>query len=252
LVFMADVPAARFTETQPTAGADPPLILLPGMAADARLFRFQRRAFPSLLTPDWIEPDNGEPLIEYARRFARRIAPLGGCFVGGASFGGIVALEMAADVQAEACFLVSSVRSDSEFPWRYQALRPITRFGPNGLRKAAAWSSRWLAPLLPAATVGRLRRFSEPRSAFVRWATWAVLSWRASVESQTVRVYQIHGSVDQAFPARRTRPDVLVAGAGHVLVMTHAEVVNEFIRARLSGHRSQAQHGGAPFDDHKP
>jgi hypothetical protein len=43
---------------------DPPLILLPGMAADGRLFRHQRAALPCIRTPAWIKPRDREPLAE--------------------------------------------------------------------------------------------------------------------------------------------------------------------------------------------
>ena len=69
---------------------DPPLILLPGMAADGRLFRHQCAALPCIRTPVWIEPRDREPLADYAQRFAQAISTGGRCFVGGASFGGIV------------------------------------------------------------------------------------------------------------------------------------------------------------------
>ena len=117
---------------------DPTLILLPGMAADGRIFRHQRAALPGIRTPDWIEPHDREPLADYAQRFAQAITTCGRCFIGGASFGGIIALEMAAHLQAEACFLVASVRSDRELPWRKRAIRPIAKLGPTGLGRVAS------------------------------------------------------------------------------------------------------------------
>src|ERR1700722_13749272 len=79
----------------PMKDADPPIIMLPGMAADDRLFRHLRPSLPGLVTPAWIEPRRREPLPAYAGRLARCIDPGVPCFVGGASFGGMVALEMA-------------------------------------------------------------------------------------------------------------------------------------------------------------
>jgi pimeloyl-ACP methyl ester carboxylesterase len=212
---------------------DPPLILLPGMAADGRLFRLQRAALPCVCTPDWIEPFDCEPLTDYAQRFAQAIAPGGRCFVGGASFGGILALEMAAHLQAEACFLVASVRSGSELPWRFRALRPVVTLGPRGLGRVAAWTARWLAPFLPRSAVGQLKRLSDPHSTFLRWASWAALTWQPSAKTRGVRIFQIHGSEDRTLPVRHTRPDVVVTGAGHLLPLTHPEVVNDFISRRL-------------------
>ena len=111
---------------------NPPIILLPGMAADDRLFRLQRDALAGLTIPAWIEPCGREPLIAYAGRLATWIDPGGPCFVGGASFGGMVALEMAVHLRAEACFLIASIRSGRELPWQ---LRPPT----TGL--ARAWAT---------------------------------------------------------------------------------------------------------------
>jgi pimeloyl-ACP methyl ester carboxylesterase len=221
--------------------ANPRLILLPGMTADSRLFRLQRTALPCLSTPDWIEPDSREPLAAYAQRFAQSIGQTGPCFVGGVSFGGMVALEMAAHLRAEACFLVASVRSNRELPWRLQALRHVARIGPNGLGRVAAWSNRWLAPFLRGNTVRELRALSDNGSEFRRWASWAVLAWRPSAESRRVRVYQIHGSADRTLPVRLTRPDVVVHGAGHLLMLTHAETVNEFIRSRIGIENSREE-----------
>ena len=221
---------------QPETNDPLPLILLPGMADDDRLFRHLRHALPELMTPSWIDPRGREPLPAYAARLARHINVGGSCFVGGASFGGMVALEMATHLRAEACFLIASVRAADELPWGLRALRPVTRLGPEWMGTAAGVACR-LGPRLPGTVAGRLRRLSEPRSAFLRWASWAVLSWRPSPETHRVTVYQIHGAADRTLSARLTRPDVVVAGAGHLLPLTHPDAVGEFIGCRLKEHR---------------
>ena len=58
---MADATTVGSRERRPIMDVDPPLILLPGMAADGRLFRHQRAALPCIRTPDWIEPRDREP-----------------------------------------------------------------------------------------------------------------------------------------------------------------------------------------------
>jgi pimeloyl-ACP methyl ester carboxylesterase len=149
----------------------------------------------------------------------------------------MVALEMAVHLRTEACFLIASVRSERELPWQIRALRPVARLGPTGLDWIATWVARCPARFLPAGVVGHLRRLSDPRSAFLRWASWAVLNWRPSPEIRSVRIYQIHGAADRTLPVRYTRPDVVVAGAGHLLPLTHPNAVNEFIRQRVAKHR---------------
>jgi pimeloyl-ACP methyl ester carboxylesterase len=207
-----------------------PLILLSGMAADERLFAPQRTAFPQLLVPKWIEPLAEESLKAYACRLAQLLDPGLPCVVGGASFGGIVALEMATHLQARACVLISSVRSPSELPWCYRLLRPMAIVGPAGLRRLAGLATQISAPSLPPRAAQHLRRLSEAEATFLRWATWAVLTWQPSPEVRRLRVYQIHGGADRTLPVRYTRPDVVVAHAGHLLPLTHPQAVNEFLR----------------------
>ena len=209
------------------------LIMLPGMAADERLFEPQRRAFPGLIVPPWIDPEPDESLVSYARRTASQIDPAGLVLVGGVSFGGIVALEMAHHLGLAECVLISSVRSPAEMPWRLRALRPLARIGPRRLGSTAGWAARWLAPSMPRATARRLGRLAVPQSDFLRWACWAVLRWQPTPEALQVRVHQIHGSADRTFPLWCTRPDQIVRGGGHLLTLTHPLEVNEFI-ARAS------------------
>jgi pimeloyl-ACP methyl ester carboxylesterase len=216
---------------------DGSLVMLPGMAADERLFEPQRRVFPRLLVPPWIEPLPCELLPAYAGRMARLVEPSGPSLVGGASFGGLVALEMAVHLGLSSCVLIASVRTPSEMPWRLRALRPLAWLGPGRLGSAAGWASRWSAPALRPGNARRLGRLgaTTPRSGFLRWACWAALRWRPSPATRRVRVWQIHGSADRTFPLRSARPDVIVRGGGHLLPLTHPGEVNAFLQRAAAG-----------------
>jgi pimeloyl-ACP methyl ester carboxylesterase len=210
-------------------GHETTVVLLPGMAADERMFEPQRRAFPNLIVPPWIEPEPCEPLSSYARRMAARLNSPGLLLIGGVSFGGIVALEMADYVGLADCVLISSIRSPAEMPWRLRVLRPLASVGPDRLGLTAGWATRWLAPSMPRATVRRLGRLAAPQSAFLRWACWAVLDWQPTPSARRTRVRKIHGSADRTFPIRYTHPDQIVTGGGHLLTLTHPAEVNEFL-----------------------
>ena len=214
---------------------DAQMIMLPGMAADERLFEPQRRAFPGLFVPPWIEPEPREPLDCYARRMASQIDPRGLVLIGGVSFGGIVALEMAHYLGLADCVLISSVRSPSEMPWRLRLLRPLACVGPTRLSATAGWAAQWLAPLMPRATTRRLGRLAVPQSSFLRWACWAALRWQPTPEALRVRVHQIHGSADRTFRLWYTHPDQIVRGGGHMLTLTHPLDVNGFIARVQAG-----------------
>jgi pimeloyl-ACP methyl ester carboxylesterase len=208
---------------------DIPILLLSGMAADARLFEPQLARFSNLRVLPWIEPLPDESLRAYAARLARAVDPGCRCIVGGASFGGIVALEMAAHLQAAACVLIGSIRSPAELSWRWRILRPLAVLGPDRLGALAGLVGRYAAPLLGRGTVRRLRGLARAEAAFVRWAMCAVLRWWPSPATRRVRIFQIHGEVDRVLPVTRTRADVIVPGGAHALTLFNPAAVNSFI-----------------------
>ena len=225
---------------------DAPLILFPGMGADARMFAPLRSALPQLVTPNWVEPEKNESLVEYARRLAKVVDPGQPCFVGGASFGGVVALEVAAVLpSARACFLIGSVRSSRARPWRLGLLRPVTPFIgvlPYLSPTLVTLLGHWLRP----ATRGVLMQLADTDARFLRWAAGAILTWTPSPETDRVRVCHIHGERDLVFPSRLAQADELVTGAGHLVSITHPAAVAEFLRARMEemGREASSALGG--------
>jgi len=216
---------------------DPPLILIPGMGADGRIFRAQRAVFPQLFVPTWLDPIRNETLVAYARRFAKAIDPRRPCFVGGASFGGVVALEMAAHLNTLGVFLIGSARSPSAMAWPVRAVRPLARLAlalPFPLVSSMAnMSLRSSGRRSSIATRGLLMQVADADATFLRWGTRAILSWQPSSTAGHVPIHQIHGEKDRVFPARLSQADVIIPGAGHLLSVTHGGEVNRFIAARM-------------------
>lgn len=210
-------------------GEDVPMILLSGMAADERLFEAQAIVFPNLRVQPWVPPLPSESLRAYARRLALLVDPGRPCIVGGASFGGVVALEMGTHLPALACILIGSVRSPSGLPWRWRVLRPLAMFGPEVFRMLLAIGAHLGRPFSSARTLRRLRRLSQPQAAFVRWAMCAIVRWQPSPAARRLRTFHIHGDADRVLPITLSRPDVVVPGGTHALSLFNPSVVNEFI-----------------------
>jgi pimeloyl-ACP methyl ester carboxylesterase len=216
---------------------DLPLILLSGLAADASVFTPQRLAFPQLIVPPWIKPEPHETLSAYAARLAEQVRPAGPCVLGGASFGGMVALEMARFLQPQALLLIGSVRGPQELPRRvriWQRFRSAIPFLPIAPLQWSAGSAnvarRWLPHL-----AGVARQFSEADEQVFRWSLDQLLAWKTAPVVDCP-IYQIHGDCDRVLPISRTRPDTTIRGGGHVISLTHAREVNDFIRQCLQRH----------------
>jgi pimeloyl-ACP methyl ester carboxylesterase len=163
--------------------------------------------------------------------------PGGPCFVGGCSFGGMVAQEMSRHLDARACFLIASIRGPAEFPLRLRLLRPWAWLLPGfctGIPGRLAEAILAIAGnRMRSVTRSVFRQFADCSGRQVRWAGLAALGWQPTSAAPPCPVFQIHGDRDPSLPCRLTRPDVIVPGAGHLLPLTHPEVVNEFLRTRM-------------------
>lgn len=216
------------------AGRQIPLILLSGMGADERVFAPQMAVFPNLIVPRWLEPIAGESLAEFARRMAEVVDPGVPCFLGGASFGGMVAMEMQQHLDVCAVILIGSVRAPAELPLVARLFRPLAlvgrcipfelfQFGGKAVRRIFG---RWMKPHVRIL----LNQLAQSDASFLRWAIFALLSWRGMDEPPAAPVFHIHGDRDRPLAIRYTNPTTVVRGGGHVISLSHAAEVNEFLR----------------------
>ncbi len=213
-----------------------PVLFFSGMGADHRVFASQMARFPQITVPAWIAPLRDESLADYARRFAGQIDPHTHCIVGGASFGGFLAIEISRHLPARSCVLIGSVRSPGELPPHIRTLRgqpniPAALFQLGGALAGLAMS--WSGALLGQTNCEILAQVRDAAPQFLQWACRAVVTWRADFHAAAVPVHQIHGAHDHILPPQYTRPDVLVPNAGHVLSLSHAEEVNWFLENLL-------------------
>jgi pimeloyl-ACP methyl ester carboxylesterase len=219
----------NISEEQPA-----PLILLPGLGTDGRMFSSLKNRLPQIVTPEWIEPMRGESLVEYARRFAPVIDPGRPCFIGGASFGGVMAQEVAAVLpHVQKCFVIGSIRSPESHPWRLRMLLPITPLVgilPLVSPLVVSTLGSWLRP----PTRGVLTQLAAADAKFLRWAAHAVLTWKPSSELAAVPVYHIHGDRDRVFPSKLNTPHRLVSGAGHLISITHSDEIVDVLREQMA------------------
>jgi pimeloyl-ACP methyl ester carboxylesterase len=213
-----------------------PLILLSGMGADERLFVAQKAVLPQLTVPAWLPPEPDDTLASYGQRMAAAVDPGVPCLIGGVSLGGMVAVEMARHLDAKACLLIASVRAPRELPRRVRVLKPLVWLIPTPLASLPPLVSRLVLAVagrfLSSSRRSLLEQLAATDGRFLKWASLAILRWR-SVAGPTVPIVQIHGDRDRILPHALTHPDVLVAGAGHVLPVTHPIAVNQFLRDQL-------------------
>jgi pimeloyl-ACP methyl ester carboxylesterase len=216
------------------------LILLPGLGADGRLFGPQRRAFPDLLVPPWLPPGRHEPLADYAVRMADSIRPL--CaepfVLGGVSFGGIAAYEIARHLGPDAVVLIASCQQRRGLRLAYRAGRWVWPAVPvwvwTAAKRLAVPVSKLIGETEPSERAKLVRMFQEQDSRFMHWTVHAVVTWNPR-PLDGIPVFHIHGRRDPVLPAWRVAADEWIPDGGHMINVTHAEKVNAFIRRALAG-----------------
>lgn len=217
-----------------------PIFLLPGLGLDERLYSTQKVEFPGISVPPWLRPRWGESLPKYAERMAAAVNPGGPCYVGGMSFGGMVALEMSRHLDCRGCFLISSLRSAQELPGWAKFLSPWAWVLPprsDLLLAAAGATALWtIGRAFPPRWQQFCLHLSRIRAPLMPWALRAVVSWKPSKVS--CPVFQIHGDRDPIFPHGSPHPGVVIPRGGHFLPLSHPFAISDLLRGGIQASAS--------------
>ncbi|HUR80449.1 MAG TPA: alpha/beta fold hydrolase [Thermoanaerobaculia bacterium] len=201
-----------------------PLYVLSGLGADERLFAPQRAA-RDVRGIELVSPAPREPLAGYAARLAGTLDLPREFDLAGASFGGMIALELARHVSPRRVYLLGSCRSPASIS---PMLRALHRFAFRPPRFTHALIARYFG----ATSSDHVELFSGMLAAtppaFFDWAVRAIFTWRG-VAHLPMPVVHVHGDRDRLIPLARVWPDHVIAGAGHLLTLTHAAEVNALL-----------------------
>jgi hypothetical protein len=225
---------------------NPKLILLPGLAADFRIFKHQLTTFSESIVVDWIDPKLHETLEEYAFRLTRSMAQVHGQVICGISFGGILAPYVAKHLHSSSCILFSTIRSPKEFPkwffpiWILDKKLPFLLWIAILFAKVMAkfllcFSFFWKRIVDP----DLIRQIADSHTInttrfFRMLLVWAYASKDKNTQEEfPFPIVHVHGSHDFVLPYFLTKPDVLIRYGGHVLVMSHPLQSNEIIKKML-------------------
>jgi pimeloyl-ACP methyl ester carboxylesterase len=175
---------------------------------------------------------------------AAQLDPHQPCVVGGASFGGFLALEMLPYLNAKGCVLIGAVRSPDEMPGLIRFFRPahrLCRILPYEVFALMCGAVRLLlGPILPRTVRVFLELGTSLDPHFFRWATEAVLTWgeEGPMPTPDAPLHQVHGSRDRVIPVGVTEPDSIIQGGGHLISLSHPQQVNAWLRSVMDQHRT--------------
>ncbi len=208
----------------------PTVYLIPGLGADARVFKLLRLAGPAQVL-DWLEPQSPlEPLEHYATRMAAVIPVAQCCWLVGVSFGGVLAAAIAELRPLARVVLISSISQPAELPL---LARLVRRTGLHWLLPMQALRyfppiTRWLFSI-PAGPLYVLLQniIHDTDPAFAKWAVHQLLNWRGGFFFAVP--CRLHGSNDRLLPIKQTTGIQVIPNAGHFMIATHAVAISQWL-----------------------
>ncbi len=210
---------------------------MPGLAASSLIFEridLPKEHFEVHLL-EWGLPMGAESLKEYAQRMAEKVTAPNPVLVG-VSFGGILVQEMASFLNPQKVIIISSVKTNAEFPRRMKIAKTTKAYK--------------LIPTSIFANVEKLVSFSFGKSMTqrlklyqkylsvrdVRYLDWAIESILLWDRTQTDdRVIHIHGDADEVFPIKYITNCIVVKRGTHVMILSKYKWLNENLPAIIAG-----------------
>ena len=201
-----------------------------GLGADERVFKKLEFEGYQPIHIRWLEPEPGENITDYTKRLTAQIKSERPILIG-LSFGGIIAIEIAKQIDTEKVILISSTKDRQEIPFYFKMFRwlPIYLLLPA---KLILWVGKLLASwFFSLETIAERKLFKailfDTNARFLKWAIHQVVIWKNELIPKNV--YHIHGEGDRIFPYQFVHEDFSVEG-GHFMIMNRAEYVSQLIQ----------------------
>lgn len=207
-----------------------------GLGADKRVF--SKIKYPSHCNPiyiDWIEPIKNESLVNYAKRLSLSINRTEPFILIGVSFGGMIAVEIAKELNPVLTILIATIPCSNLLPlhYRFMGVLRFNNFIPPSLIKSSNLFSYYLFGVKTKEEKHLLNSIIFNTDLFfLKWALSAILKW--DNEKIVRNTIHIHGTSDKILPIKYVTPSHKIKGGGHLIVYTHSNIVSEIIFSKLS------------------
>jgi thioesterase domain-containing protein len=214
-----------------------PVYFMPGLAASVAIF--ERIKLPEdqfeMVFLEWEIPLEKETLAEYAKRMTTKIKHENPVLIG-VSFGGILVQEMASFVAARKVIIISSVKTNLEFPRRMIIAKTTKAYKLIPLSLVQNIES--LAKFSFGNKINqRLKLYEKFLSVrdkrYLDWAIEQVILWDRTVADQNV--IHIHGDLDDIFPMKYIKKCIVVTGGTHILILNKYKWLNANLPSIIMG-----------------
>lgn len=206
------------------------IYILSGLGADERVFKNLDLDYFNVIHLNWIQPKFNESIDSYSARISDNIKhenPI----VLGLSFGGIVAIEIARQIQTEKIILISSVKSKNELPPLFKLIGKLklNRVLPISFLKYVNFITYWFFGITESEYKLLLKQIiKETDINYLKWSIDQILNWKNIDIIENI--YHIHGNNDRIFPIKYIQNNQEVVDGGHFMILDKPKEIEVFLK----------------------
>ena len=207
-----------------------PIYFMPGLAASSTIFeniKLPEEQFEMCFL-EWFLPNDLESIESYALRMTEKITHENPVLIG-VSFGGILVQEMAKLINTRKVIIISSVKSNTEFPPRLKIARATKAYKliPTQLLKNVEKLVNYaFGDNIVTKRLKLYERYLSVRDKkYLDWAIEKTLNW--SQQKPNEAVIHIHGDADEVFPIKYIQKCIVVKGGTHIMIINKFKWLNE-------------------------
>jgi pimeloyl-ACP methyl ester carboxylesterase len=209
------------------------LYIFSGLGADERVF--QRLDFSGFSKTHikWIVPQDTETIESYATRLLGQITTSKPILIG-LSFGGLMAVEVAKQIDTEKVILISSAKTKNEIPfyYRFAGQLGLHQLLPTRLLKSSSFITNWFFGASSSFDKKLLKQILiDTDPTFLKWAINNVICW--TNQTQVNNLFHIHGTSDRVLPMSFIKGDITVKNGGHLMTLSKTDELNRIIKQQL-------------------
>ena len=218
-----------------------PVYMMPGLAASTAIF--ERIKLPEadfeIHLLEWEIPLEKESLLDYTKRIAEKILHPNPVLIG-VSFGGILVQEMARFIKVRKVIIISSVKSNLEFPRRFKLGKTTKAY--KLIPMSLILNLENLAKFSFGDTINKriklYEKFLSVRDiSYLEWAVEQVILWDRTVVDENV--IHIHGDADDVFPIKYIKNCIVVKGGTHIMILNKYKWLNENLPSIILGFKKE-------------
>lgn len=202
---------------------------MPGLAASSSIFEnihLPEDQFEMVLL-EWFVPKSKESLSDYALRMTKKIKHENPVLIG-VSFGGILVQEMSQHISVRKTIIISSVKSNKEFPKRMKFAKKTLAYKliPTSLLSNVEVLAKLTLGNSVEKRVKLYEKYLKMRDKkYLDWALENVILWKR--EKPQKNVLHIHGDKDEVFPPKYIKEFIPVKNGTHVMIINKYKWLNE-------------------------